>query len=136
MFNFVSLLSLLPAHSIEKVYFFVHCVVFFICYRHLLFIILNHYNNRALENRYMAALIRIRACVSDLLRHSVPERSLTGIKCYVIEYPFTKLSWLQVLSSSPFFTHLIVGSLINRPSPHRSSDKLITFTSVLFLRRV
>lgn len=34
------------------------------------------------------------------------------------------------------FTRFTVGCLINRPSPHRSPDKLITFTSMLFLRRV
>lgn len=63
--RFSAILSSSTQHRESLSTFFVHCVVLFICYRHLLFIILN-YNNRALENRYMATLIRIRACVSEL----------------------------------------------------------------------
>ena len=47
----------------------------------------------------------------------------------------TKLSRLQVLFSSPSYSSLlIVGNIINRPSPHRSPVKLITFTSVFSLK--
>jgi len=63
--------------------FLVRCVVLFIRYRHLLFIILNLNNNRASENRYMTAFgMYTRVRERNSLYRSVPERSLTGIKCY------------------------------------------------------
>lgn len=139
---------------------FVDCVVPFICYRHSLFIILNSYSNRASENRYMTALICVRAfvrsfdraCVRTYVRTRIrayvhacewePTLSFStraisdeSIKCYIVtEYPWDIYKTFAA-ASSHFVTLLLVlsaGNLLNRPSPHRSPVKLITFTSVLY----